>query len=254
MGCHGNAAILSFSKACLNLYITSCLICQILLPAIGGVLISPGKKVTAAKAVCGNLQKSPAGFIYIGNVFRASIRNIEEVIYRFFYSFVVGYIDSFHYRNIYFCNLISSGCKRLNCRYDHSSLFIFRNCYVAPPVHRNDFFSLVHNTHSAVQKTAVFFQPEVHLISYFTDPLIFIHTQNRLSVLIGSPGSIKRFCGKWIMSDDSHIPFYTAAEPGVTHCQITELQNIIGIQQIPARIFVPEFPQSATESREKYCL
>ena len=45
--CHRNTAILCLSKSCLNLQITSCLICEILLPVIRRILISPGKKLSA---------------------------------------------------------------------------------------------------------------------------------------------------------------------------------------------------------------
>ena len=44
---HRNTSILCLSKSCLNLQITSCLICEILLPVIRRILISPGKKLSA---------------------------------------------------------------------------------------------------------------------------------------------------------------------------------------------------------------
>ena len=242
MRCHRNASILCLCKSGLHFQITSCLVCEILLPVIGSLLISPGKEFTTAQTICGNLKQTIAGFIYICNKFRASIRDVKEIIYGLLYRSIIGNICAIHHRDLHFCHLISTGRECLYCRYNDPSFLIFRNCHVAPPIHWNNLFSFIHNTHSAVQKAAVFFQPEIHLISYFSDPFILIHTQDRLSVLIRCLGSIKRFCCKWSMSDNTNIPLYTTAEPRIAHCQIAKLKNIIGVKQISTCIFIPEFP------------
>ena len=254
MRCHRNTSILRLSKPRLNLHITPCLIRQVLLPVIGGILISPGKKLPAAQTIRGNLQQSIPGFIHICNILRTPIRNIKKVIYRFLNRSIIRNINALHDRKIHLHHLIFSGSKRLHCRHDHSALFIFRNCHITPPVHRNHFFSLVHNTHPAIQKTAVFFQPEIHLISHLADSLILIHTQNRFPVLIGRLCRIKLLRCKRIMTDHTDIPFHATTEPRIAHSQITELQHIIGIQQILSRIFIPQLPQSSAKPRKKYGL
>ena len=52
------------------------------------------------------------------------------------------------------------------------------------------------------------------------------------------------------MSDYAYIPLNTAAEPRISDRKIAKANNIVVIEEVFTRLFIDEFPKSASECRQ----
>ena len=194
---HWKTSVLCFAKPCLYFNIGTGIFCEKMLPSVRTFIVSPGKQFSRTKSSRGSLKKSIAVFIYICNIFGTFIWNVEEIVDLIGNRFIMENIISIDFRDIYLVDLPVFASVGGGSRHDNLSGWIFRNRHVAPPIHRDHLIGMVDNAHPAVQRPALFFQPEIHLIFCFADSFVFVHSKKR-DTGIGSTGSSKkRIIGKW---------------------------------------------------------
>ena len=133
---------------------------------------------------------------------------------------------------VVFCHVCRVGVN------DNPCIRCFGHGNIAPPVHRHHIGAGIYDTAAYKKHTAVFRQEEIHLLHDAAYALVLVHTEHRSAVFKMSRSSKHGVARMNVMTENTAVPFYAAAGPGITYGKVAGPHDRICEKQVSAKLLV----------------